>query len=100
MNELTNYVSFSLVVSGVGGVVAILLVLFLIVLITSGFIYAYMNPQSRPGIWLIEVNITPKFSVFFLLIHIRIPFWGHLYLSVRELGCRLTFRVSDPAPGA
>jgi len=73
---------------GTGGVIAILLVLFLIVLITSGFIYAYLHPQSKAGIWLIEhrpSNLRAKLN--------QVKFWKH-----RESGAD-KYEVSMGADG-
>ena len=43
-------------VLGVGGIIGIIVVLAIVVVVTSWFVFAYFNPQSRAGIWLIEVS--------------------------------------------
>ena len=37
-------------------IIAILVVICIIIIITAWFIFAYMNPNTKSGMWLIEVS--------------------------------------------
>ena len=52
----------------VGGTIAIILMVFLLILVVSWFVYAYKNPTSRSGMWLIDVS-SCCFDIHRMILH-------------------------------